>query len=140
MYLFLLIMYVSPAFIDKSICNRLNIWSCKYCDNLRMDFSHWKLWQKRRTREQLGDRYRCNPKKCTGLIATSFLQKNHCNIKNEIRLTRGVTREDKIATLLKRDPKFIPHCIVTENPHKRRRISRREVMYKPTEKLFSAGL
>ena len=119
--LILFLIFVSPAFIEKSICDRLHIKSCKRCDNLRYNFGLWKLWQRRRTREEIGDRYKCNPNKCAGLVDTTYLKLNNCNVENELRFTRG--REKKIADLLKHDSKFIPHCVISEIPCKRRRIS-----------------
>ena len=136
--LILLSMFVSPAFIERSICDQLNIKSYKRCDNLCVHFVNWKLWQSWRTREEFGERYKCNPNKCICLIDTKYLKLNNCNVENELRLTRG--HEKKIADLLHRDYKFIPHCIVSKIPCKRRKISRREVMYFPSEKLYSGNL
>ena len=42
--------------------------------------------------------------------------------------------------LLNYNCKFIPHFVVSEIPHKKRRISQREIMYCPLEKLYSGEL
>ena len=69
-------MHISPAYIQKSIIERLKIKSCSQCDLLRDNRQTWKPLKKKKPRKELSYRYQCNGDKCCGLVRADYLTLN----------------------------------------------------------------
>ena len=69
-------MFISPAYIQKSIIERLKIISCSQCDLLRDSRQRWNPLKKKKPRKELSYRYQCNSDKCCGLVCVDYLTLN----------------------------------------------------------------
>ena len=69
-------MFLSPAYIQKSIIERLKIKSCSQCDLLRDNRQTWKPLKKKKPRKELSYQYQCNSDKCCGLVRADYLTLN----------------------------------------------------------------
>lgn len=68
-----MISYLSPAYIDKTIIDRLKIKTCSKCDLLRDVRQKWKPWKRNKPRNQQSSLYKCDPEKCAGLVRSDYL-------------------------------------------------------------------
>ena len=87
--------------------------------------------QKHKNRVKFRHHNKYKLKKCKELVDTKYLNENNCLVQNEIRRTKLLKHK------LQTNPKFIPYYIVEEILHKRKRIWKENVMYKPTEKVWA---
>ena len=69
-------MFLSPAYIQKSIIERLKIITCDPCDKLRDSREGWKSLKKNKPRNHFIGRYKCSTEKCSGLVSAEYLELN----------------------------------------------------------------
>ena len=101
-------MFISPAYVEKTVIQRLKIACCNECDLTRQKFFTGTIETKRKCREDLGKKYECNLKKCIGLVNCVFLRDNECEVIGNRHAARVAQQR------LKDDSKFIPHAYVVE--------------------------
>ena len=75
-------MFISPAYIQKSIIERLKIKSCSKCDLLRNACETWNARKKNKPRKKCTGRYTCDLNKCCGLVSIEYLRINGCIIND----------------------------------------------------------
>ena len=66
-------MYISSAYIQKSIMEHLKIKSYSKCDELRECHQIWNSLKKKKPRKELSYQYQCNSDKCCSLVCVDYL-------------------------------------------------------------------
>ena len=123
-------MFMSPAHVQKTIIQLLNIACCNECDMIREIFFTGNIETKRKSRDDFGKKHECKLKKCIGLVNSEFLRDNECEVIGKRHSARVAQQR------LKDDSKFIPHVHVVEKRQSRKnRCNRTLAMCKPIEKL-----